>query len=496
MRDCSVSQSTCHQNYRRLVFLFVLVWLVASPPFLFESFQVKAQTDLETMVANLKSPDVLVRRKAAKELGERRFREASGPLAEAARTDSDAEVRSAAVESVGRIKDFEAIPAVIEVLKDTAPPVRRSAIRALVSYYIESEIGFVFAERKGWNTLNPFLDTDGSTIVEPYTQVDSRMLEALAGVMRNDGDLSLRRAGVRALGVLRSNSQVPALAAALQSDPDLRVDIFRVFIKLGDKENGTYAIPYFNDENREVRAQAIFTAGILRTTKAVERLTAVYNLGEDKRGFKGSINDFFRQIPERQFGTLQALAQIGDPSSRDIFVKNLTSGDTNRRCLANEGLARMNDASFLEPISRNRLKESNEEVKLSQAFALYRLGRPEYLDYIVSKLEAITLGDQAEAYLIDVLKPSDLHPYLHQATVGAGVKLLKALGKIGTPESIPAIEPLLRDANPRIANTANLAIQRIKMREKFQKGELPTKPPEGSDSPTRPRRTKNGEGQQ
>ncbi|MBX7222314.1 MAG: HEAT repeat domain-containing protein [Blastocatellia bacterium] len=487
----SFAQMTLGRNVRLLLVAVLLVsaWTGVAPVGLASGPTLAVQTDLEKMVANLKSPDVLLRRKAAKDLGERRFREATAPLVDAARTDSDPEVRAHAVEALGRIKNFDAVPAMTEVLKDPATLVRRAAIRGLISFYIESEIGFVFAERSGFNYLNPFLDTDGPTIVEPYTQVDPRITDALAGLMRNDADVNLRRAGVRALGVLRANSQVPALAAALQVDPDLRVDVFRVFIKLGDPENGNYAVPYFNEADRNVRAEAIFTAGYLRTRQANSKLIDVYNLGEDKRGFKGTIKDFFKQIPERQYITLQALSHIADPASKDIFVQNLRASDNDRRCMANEGLARMNDPSFLEEISRNRLKEGNEDVKLAQAFALYRLGRPEFLDAIVQKLDAVILGGQAENYLVDVLKTSDLHRYLRTSTLETTIKLCKALGKIGTSDDVPALEPLLKDANPRVFNAANLAIQRIKLRQQARAGELPARPPvPPTEEGKRPRR--------
>lgn len=465
-------------------------WLVATP------ISIQAQTSQESLLANLKNPDPIVRRKAAKELGEKRFREVSGALAQAAQTDTDPEVRANALESLGRLKDEAVIPAIIDTLKDLSPQVRRAAVRALVSYYIESDIGFVFAERKGLNVLNPFLDTDGPTIVEPYVQVDPRMTEALAQMMRDDAEVSLRRASVRALGVLRADSQAPALIGALDSDPNLRIDIFRVFIKLGRTEYGEYAIPYFASDDREIRAQAIATAGLLRTHKAVEPLNSVYRLGEDKRGFKANINDFFKQVPERQRITLEALSQIGDPASKDIFEGNLRR-DEDRRQWANEGLARMGDTSFVETISRNRLKEGSGRVKLAQAFALYKLGRPEYLDAVIKELEAITLGDQATGYLYEVLSPADLHGPVRVATTGATVKILKVLGVIGTSESIPVMEPLLRDTNARVVNAANLAIQRIKLREQYQQGQLPVKPPlPQPQSPSRPRRTNPKDGGQ
>lgn len=477
--------------YRWSLALFLLSWTGISLFPQFPSSVALAQTDLQKLEARLKNPDPVTRRKAAHEIGDRRFREAAGNLAEAARSDSDPETRAEALLSLGKIKDPETIPTVADGTKDTVTSVRRAAVRALISFYIESEIGFVFAERKGLNVINPFLETEGSTIVEPYTQVDPRILDALASVMRNDADLGLRRAGVRALGVLRANTQVPALASALQTDPELRIDVLRVFIKLGDPENGVYAVPYFDDENREVRAEAIFTAGYLRTTKAVERLNEVYNLGEDKRGFGGTLNDFFKSVPERQKIALESLASIGDPSSKGIFDQNLRAIDDDRRRFAYEGIARMGDRSYLDDTSAKRLTESSNKVRLAQAFVLYKFGRREYMLEIVKQLDSITLGGQARSYLPDTVKPTDLTNYLTVATPGQKVHLLKALGRLGTSENIPAMEPMLREVDERVVNAANLAIQLIKIREQYERGELPKRVPElPADGPKRPRRTK------
>jgi HEAT repeat protein len=448
---------------------------------------VTAQDVQEKALADMKSPNVEARRKAARTLGERRFREGAPALMEAAKNDSDEEVRVNALVALGRIKDFTALPVALDAMNDVKPDVRRAAIRAVVSYYIESDIGFLFAARRGLNALNPFLDTNEPTIVAPFTSVDARILTALADRMRDDGDVLLRRASVRALGVLRANSQAAALAAAL-NDPDLRIDVFRVFIKLGHRENGTYAIPYFNDESREVRAQAIATAGLLQSRAAAEPLAEVYRQGVEERGAGAAVSDFFKSVPERQKTALEALARIGDSSAREIFEENLFHPDDDRRRYANEGLARIGDDAFVMKISAARLQEKRQSVKLAQAFALYRLGRAEYLSEVVKKLESESFGDQAEEYLLDLTQTFDLHPYFRKTNVDGTARMMRAMGKIGTPADLPALTLLLESGEARIVNAANLAIQQIKNRDAFARGEYLTKPEDLSPSPKRPRR--------
>src|SRR6185295_12620750 len=116
---------------------------------------------LETLLAYLKSPNIGTRSDAARKLGERRVHNqlAVEALSTAARKDEEAEVRAEAVEALGKIKDFTAVPDIISALKDTDPGVRRKAVWSLVALYTEHDIDFILNRREGWNLFNPFLDT-------------------------------------------------------------------------------------------------------------------------------------------------------------------------------------------------------------------------------------------------------------------------------------------------------------------------------------------------
>src|SRR5437870_10328868 len=116
--------------------------LVACPAF---AFAARAETQsLETLLAYLKSPIAGTRRDAAHKLGERRVRNqlAVEALAVAARKDEDRDVRAEALQSLGMIKDFSALPEMLDALKDQHSDVRRVAIRALVALHTQHDIDF------------------------------------------------------------------------------------------------------------------------------------------------------------------------------------------------------------------------------------------------------------------------------------------------------------------------------------------------------------------
>lgn len=423
----------------------ILLFLVSSVGF--------AQSPQEKTLADLVSPEVKTRRRAARELGERRFREGVAPLVNALKNDSDPEVRANAAVSLGMIKDTEAIPTLVEALRDPSADVRRAAIRGVVSYSIESDIGFIFARRKGLNTFNPFLETNEPVIVAAFTQVDERILTGLADQMRDDSDVDNRRSAVRALGVLRADSQVPAMVGAL-TDPMLRIEIFRVLVKLGNPEYGKHVIPYFSDPSGDIRNQAIAAAGLLRTKDAAAPLNELYrkSASPEERGRRKVI--------------LEALGRIGDSSSEEIFLENFADQDDDRRRFAFEGLGRAKNEQLITRISSARLNEKRETVKLAQAFALYKLGRPEYLLEIVRQLDSLSFADQAEGYLPELNSPQDLHPYFNRSTPPGIIRMMRAMGKIGTSADLPALEAMLRNRDSGVVNAANLAIQQIKRREK------------------------------
>lgn len=412
---------------------------------------VAAQTT-EELIANLHSPLVKSRREAAEKLGHRRERIAVQPLIEALRHDDDAQVRRLAARSLGLIKDEAAIPALIAALDDEEGSVRQAAIVGLVMYYIERNIDFITARRQGLQWLNPFLSTYEATIVEPYTRVHPGIIDALVNVALRDRDRQVKTSAIRALGVLRATSAIPRLGNLMFANSFLRVEILRTFIKLEDPAAASFIIPFLDDDDADVRYQALMAIGILRSEAAVAKLMDVYRSSPDLKTRKLA---------------LQALALIGDPAAVDIFVANLSSAVVDHRRYAYEGLARVGDPQFVERISRSRLRERNDGVKLAQAFALYKLGRREYIEAIVLDLDT-GRRQQAYEYLLEV-DPRDLYPYLRQSSLPGLKWIVEALGRVGPREAIDRLQPLLRAQDAELVRATTLAIERLKRRTGQQK---------------------------
>src|SRR6267142_4713069 len=113
------------------------------------------------------------------------------------------------------IKDFSALPEMLDALKDQHAEVRRIGIKSLVALYTEHDIDFITNRRAGWNLFNPFLDTSDHEIVEPYVSVEPTIVTAIGESARGDRERDVRISAIRALGVLRGTAAIPHLADAL-----------------------------------------------------------------------------------------------------------------------------------------------------------------------------------------------------------------------------------------------------------------------------------------
>lgn len=101
--------------------------------------KLKEKRDVEGLIKALRHKDVLIRRKAAKALGDLKASDAIEALI-AALKDKDVEVRVEAIRALGRIKDNRAINPLLEVLRgDESLDVKVEAAKAL------KEIGYTKA---------------------------------------------------------------------------------------------------------------------------------------------------------------------------------------------------------------------------------------------------------------------------------------------------------------------------------------------------------------
>jgi HEAT repeat protein len=162
--------------------------------------------------------------------------------------------------------------------------------------------------------------------------------------------------------------------------------------------------------------------------------------------------------------TLEALAYIGDPRSRAIFLEAITDERTAFRRHGAEGLGRLGDSSLVPTLAPMFQREEDPEVILAVSFALFRLGGEEHLPELVNRIDT----DQAYFYLLE-MEPQEvpkLHPLLplHTRQPDVQIRLLDVIGQRGNASSLQVVEPLTRSENADVISSANVALRRLRGR--------------------------------
>jgi len=170
-----------------------------------------------------------------------------------------------------------------------------------------------------------------------------------------------------------------------------------------------------------------------------------------------------RVFRERLLG---ALAFIGDPASKDLFLREKNGTDASLVLHANEGLARIADPDTLVEISHDRLQQKDPRILTAQAWALYRMGRKEFLTSVVDALGSRRTNDGAKQYLLEA-RPNEVPDlFTHVANPDPNVReaLAEIFGLIGDPRAVPSLRELSGDPSGQVAALASQALQRIDKR--------------------------------
>jgi len=262
--------------------------------------------------------------------------------------DENAEVRSAAARSLGRIKDSRAVPGLIGALKDRDAKVRESAAEAL-------------AEFEDPRAITPLADL----LTDPSSDVKKSALEALshfdtnlpsAAIVRllNDPDEDVRHNAAHLVGKMRDRSATGALAKLI-ADPnaDVRQAAIQAIAELGDPAAVAALIPALSDPDPDVREEALGAIDDLKAPIAAETLIAMMRdrdadvreraaqLAGDRSlvaavpALRRLLDDPNADVRER---AVESLGDIPDGAAYDALRTALTSKDAKVRRAAAEAL--------------------------------------------------------------------------------------------------------------------------------------------------------------
>jgi HEAT repeat protein/beta-lactamase regulating signal transducer with metallopeptidase domain len=262
--------------------------------------------------------------------------------------DENAEVRSAAARSLGRLKDSRAVPGLIGALKDRDPKVRESAAEAL-------------AEFEDVRAIAPLTDL----LNDPSTDVKRTALDALSHYEENlpaaaiarllaDPDADVRQNAAHLAGKAHDRSATGALAK-LVGDPssDVRQAAVGAIGELGDPAAAVALVPALSDANPDVREQALGAfddlkapiaegtlIGLMRDRDADVRQKAARLAGD--RSIVAAIPTLRTMLDDPNAdvreGAVDALGNIPSNAAYDALRSALTSKDAKVRRAAAEAL--------------------------------------------------------------------------------------------------------------------------------------------------------------
>jgi HEAT repeat protein len=436
-----------------VVLLVMLIMVVAA------NAQTPArQVPVDSLIFDLKNPDPVRRKEAAKLLGDNKVKKATPDLVAAA-GDADPAVRREIVIALDKMLDINALPGFVKMSADSEKDIRDRCIVGLINLYIPQESGLVVSLNKVANFFNPWSDEWGEVLIEPGIKVEPSVVAALCERLK-DTDDGIRLKAARALGILKAQAAVPTLAGALRQDQSyaMRFEIIRSLRKIGDPSVAPDLKAYLTYNDAKVRNEAVFAVGRFHYREASPYLISLF---EKERSLLPKLVD----KTYCEF-LLDAIAFIADPGARELLLKEKQNPEDNLRLYATEGLARLGDPSLATDTSRAWLREPNPKVKTAQAYALFRMGRREFLDELVNCLGSGKTNVEARKLLLE-LKKEDLAELYSQAKnndVNVREGLTEILGLIGDERAIPIVQNLAQDRRGQIAALANQANRRLNAR--------------------------------
>lgn len=397
------------------------------------------QTPGEPTLDGLKSPNASVRRKAASDLGKSKRPDTLPRLAALVR-DPDTDVRMTVLRAIASLRDLGGVPSMLVFLEDGQARVRSAAIDGLVEIYTHRD-------RPG---VSRFLSifSDGRDKKEPLlvASVDFEVFRTLAARLK-DSDQSVRESAAEAIGILGGTDVAVDLVAALgDAVPDVRAAAVTAIVKVGTSADGEALPPLIKDPSASVRRRALSGLGRLKVVDSAPDL-----------------RKFFETNPDSEEGilALDALAELALPQDRPLFQRLVNQVDARRRRPSIEGLARLGEKGSEARFKRDFQRERTDELRAAYAFALFLFGDRPFLDTVVLGLGgAKDRARQSRGYLEELGSRAlpDALEYLRESEPKIRAGLCDALSTAGVSEALPAIEPLTKDRDRDVSESALRAV--------------------------------------
>jgi HEAT repeat protein len=376
-------------------------------------------------------------------------------------SDSAVEVR---MEAVRRLKDIggaRVIPALITATADSDAEVQIHATDGLLDIFLPGygKNGIARTISRSGDTVKVRFNEPGDLVIDAYVRVPAEAITALTDVLSNSKNPAARANAARALGMLRAQSAVPALTNALYSkDDQIMYESVIALQKIRDVSAGPRIAFLVRDLNEKIQIAALRACGVLRAEAAAPNIRRLIDDGPN---------------PKVMHEAMSALAMVGDPADRGVFLRFLSNKDANLREDAAEGLGRVKNAMDADRIQQAFNDERDFGPRLAMAFALANLGRLEITElspyrYLINALDRATYRNVALAYLTELAREpgarQTLYTTLDRATGDEKTGLCLVFGESGEKDTLPYLNRLKDDNDQSVAQTCLRSLRTLEAR--------------------------------
>ncbi len=420
--------------------------------------------------AVLAEKDIWRRIMATEALIEIRDPRALKPLLRALQFDSSNTVRGEAAEALSNLGDKDVVPFLIAALK-----IRSKDPKDLYPAYAAGKVAEALGKLGDPRAIPALLSLIGSregfigTIpaghVYPLGQEAAKALGKLGSSaaeplmqLLHHANRDVRSDAAKALGVMKESRAVPLLLSLLPSsiegssyeDNKVNMEVVEAIGEIGDKRATQPLLQKVDVQKLQGHSAESFDIGLIEAIGKIGDSQAV----EPLLPLLESKDSYVRQE------TLVALSRIGTPKIVEPLLNALQQeGDGGLRRDAAKWLGKIGDPIAL-PALRKALED--EDVGDTAAVAIGRIDNSILLSLLEDKNDQVrraVVSGLGEANCKDAVP--QLLTLIRDETVGH--RALEAIGKLGTPDLLPLIEPLMREPhnpNPWAARRAVIAIKR------------------------------------
>jgi HEAT repeat protein len=372
----------------------------------------------------------------------------------------DPKIRISAVRLLREVGYAEAISPLAAVINDPVNAIQLEAIDAELSFFLVEPVPtkkrVALVVEVRTEGRAPAAFEMGPFAVWPKA-VPAELVDALLQAV-DDENKNVRIEAIYTLGVIGSASRVPLSEAA----------VARLIKALDHYDPAVRAGTARVIGRLQVRSASDGLLKAVNDSSAEVRYASIRALGEirDERAIQALTEQLsYYGKGEGAFSALDALARIAHPSSAVLFQSRLADKDPNLRRAAVEGLARAGDAQSVIPFISDVNQDASEMVRVAMAFALYKKGHVTYLGRLMDFIDSDRLAPQIQGYFVE-LGPSVIPlavVRLRESDVDVRRNLVTILGAIGDQTTATTLTPYKEDPNRDVAAAATSAIERIKM---------------------------------